>query len=87
MTIKIHKKNLVDLNTILESDTFKAKQYKIQYGIQYKLECGILCNAHYSEKNPEIWKITFQKEGENLEKAELLKIQILTLQIDDGQQA
>lgn len=80
-TFQIRKSDSINLRNIVLSEPFKATERAIQYGVQYALECGIKCNAHYSEKSPEVLKITIQNKEANIEIANLLDFHISTISI------
>lgn len=78
---QIKKEDSTKLRSLILSAPFKANERVIQFAVQYTLECGIKCNAHYSEKNPEILKITIQNKEADIEIANLLAFHISTLSI------
>lgn len=80
-TFQIKKENSINLRNIVLSEPFKATERAIQYGVQYALECGIKCNVHYSEKTPEILKITIQNREADTAIADLLEFHISTISV------
>lgn len=78
---QIKKENSINLRNIVLSEPFSATEKSIQYGVQYNLSCGIRCNVHHSEKNPEILKITIQNKEADTEVASLLDFHISTISI------
>lgn len=80
-TFQIKKEDSINLRNIVLSEPFKATERPIQYGVQYSLGCGIKCNVHYSEKNPEILRVTIQNKEAGAETANLLDFHISTLSI------
>lgn len=80
-TFQIKKEDSINLRNIVLSDPFKATERAIQYGVQYALNCGIKCNVHYSEKTPEILKITIQNRETDTGIADLLEFHISTISI------
>lgn len=80
-TFQIRKSDSINLRNIVISEPFNATERAIQYGVQYALACGIKCNAHYSEKAPELLKITIQNKEANVEIANLLEFHVSTISI------
>lgn len=83
-TFQIKKTNSINLRSILLSPPFSATERAIQYGIQYTLQCGIKCNVHYSEKNPEILRVTIQNKEADQGIADLLGFHISTISNAQG---
>lgn len=80
-TFQIKKENSLNLRSIVLSAPFNATERSIQYGVQYALGCGIKCNVHYSDKNPEVLKVTIQNKEADIETSKLLEFHISTIEM------
>ncbi len=70
-TFQVKREDSINLRNIVSSEPFKAKERAIQYGVQYSLTCGIKCNVHYSDRNPEALKVTIQNREADANIADL----------------
>ncbi|CDG95591.1 conserved hypothetical protein [Xenorhabdus bovienii str. puntauvense] len=66
----IHAPSLINY---LKSDPYNAIEKPIQYGVQYTLASGIICNLHYSEKMPDELSFTMQNQQANAEETQLIE--------------
>lgn len=82
-TFQINKEASHALRSLLMSEPFNAKEKKIQYGIQYTLDCGVNCNAYHSDKKPSTLKVNIQNKEANKELADLLDFHISTMAIQE----
>lgn len=82
-TFQIKKENFLHLRNIVLTPPFNATEKAIQYGVQYSLQCGIKCNFHYSDKYPDILKVTIQNKEADTDIASLLEFHISTIEIKD----
>ncbi len=80
-TFQIKKEDFLSVRNIVISLPFNANERTIQYGVQFALECGVKCNVHYSDKNPDILKVTLQNKEVNVEIAKLLEFHLSTIEI------
>ena len=80
-TYQIRTEDSIKLRNIVISEPFRASEEAIQYGVQYSLACGIKCNVHRSDKNPEFLKVTIQNREADANIADLLDFHISTISI------
>ncbi|HDS1675544.1 TPA: hypothetical protein QEL58_001044 [Stenotrophomonas maltophilia] len=78
-TTTVPAKLAPSLHTLLVAAPFNATSRSIQYGIQYQIEGGIVCNIHHSDKRRDIVKITLQNVDANQEIAAQLRFFIENL--------
>ncbi|MDN3810037.1 Uncharacterised protein [Klebsiella variicola] len=63
----------IPLVSLLQSPPYNAIPKPIQYGTQYVLQSGVICNFQYSKKTPDEFKFYVQNHAANFEQAEVIE--------------
>lgn len=71
--MRIARKNELLLVNYLKSVPYSAIEKPIEYGVQFTLASGIICNFHYSEKTPNEFSFTIQRTQSHPEQAQLIE--------------
>ncbi|PHM50561.1 hypothetical protein [Xenorhabdus sp. KK7.4] len=71
--MKIKRVDLLQIVQYLKYPPYHAVEKPIQYGIQFTLSSGVICNVYYSEKNPDECTFNIQRHQANPEHAKLIE--------------
>ncbi|POE17099.1 hypothetical protein BV923_22975 [Pectobacterium odoriferum] len=63
----------IPLASLLQSPPYSATPKPIQYGTQYVLLSGVICNFQYSQKTPAEFRFYVQNHAANFEQAEVIE--------------
>ncbi|EGR0730492.1 hypothetical protein EW095_18420 [Vibrio cholerae] len=83
-TIKIKKTDLPSVRNLLMGLPFNCAEKSINYGIQYTCVSGIICNVHYSDRNPEVLKVHMQNGERDLEQKQLLEFHLSSFALPEN---
>ncbi|HEM6868924.1 TPA: hypothetical protein U2I64_001601 [Providencia stuartii] len=69
---------------LLQQAPYNALPKPIQYGVQYVLESGVICNFQHSQKTPDEFKFYVQNHAANLQQAQVIEELALRIAIPDS---
>ncbi|EMD6373779.1 hypothetical protein H8R12_00950 [Morganella morganii] len=71
--MRIARTNEFTLIAYLKSPPYHAVEKPIDYGVQFELASGVICNFHYKEKTPDEFSFTVQRHSANPEQAKMIE--------------